>query len=98
MEAKDITDLKDSVLLYLFDRGMERISLSEIYYDLKPENVPKEVFHNYVEEMVSDKLIASLPVTGGRNQYYISERGKRRLRERGYTKLMGIELEKIINQ
>jgi DNA-binding PadR family transcriptional regulator len=45
--------------------------------------------------MVLHKLIASLPgSSGARNLYYITERGKRRLRERGYTELIGIELEK----
>jgi hypothetical protein len=94
MEAKDTTDLKDSILLYLFDRAIWRISLSEIYYDLKPENLPKEVFHNILEDMVLDKLIASLPIPGCRNQYCITERGKRRLKERGYTTLLGIDLER----
>ena len=95
MEALEITELKDSILLYLFDRDKMRISLSEIYYDLKPEFISKEVVHDYLEDMVLDKLIASLPSSsGGRNLYYVTERGKRRLRERGYTKLQGREFEK----
>ena len=95
MEALEITELKDSILLYLFDRASGRISLSEIYYDLNPENIPEEVVHGYVEDMVLNKLIANLPLSsGGKNLYYITERGKRRLREKGYTKLLGMELEK----
>ena len=95
MEALEITELKDSILLYLFDRNKMRISLSEIYYDLKPEFISKEVVHDYLEDMVLNKLIASLPSSSdARNLYFITERGKRRLRERGYTKLLGIELEK----
>lgn len=94
MEALEITELKDSILLYLFDCAKWRISLSEIYYDLDLANIPKEVVHEYVEGMVLDKLIATLPISGGRNLYYITERGKMRLKERGYTKLLGIELEK----
>ena len=94
METLEITELKDSILLYLFDRAGGSIPLSEIYYDLNPGNIPKEVVHNYLEDMVLDRLIASLPISGGRNLYYITERGKRRLRERGYTKLLETELEK----
>jgi hypothetical protein len=97
MEATDITELKDSILLYLFDRDSGRISLSEIYYDLRPENISKEIFHGYVVEMVLDKLIAGLPLTGGSNKYYITERGKRRLRERGYIKLCRVEFEKTMH-
>ena len=96
METLEITELKDSILLYLFDRANGGISLSEIYYDLNPENISKVDVHDYVEDMVFHKLIASLPISsGGRNLYYITERGKRRLRERGYTKLLGIELKKL---
>jgi hypothetical protein len=94
MEALEITELKDSILLYLFDCARWRISLSEIYYDLDLAKIPKEVVHKYVESMVSDKLIASLPISGGRNLYYITEHGKIRLKERGYTKLLGKESEK----
>jgi hypothetical protein len=94
MEALEITELKDSILLYLFDRAEGRISLSEIYYDINPENISKEVVHDYVEDMVLNKLIASLPISGGRNLYYITRWGKRRLRERGYTKLSEMDVEK----
>jgi hypothetical protein len=98
METLEITELKDSILLYLFDRANRRISLSEIYYDLNPENISKEVVRVYVEDMVLDKLIASLPLSSVSNQYSITERGRRRLRERGYIKLLGIELEKTMHQ
>ena len=95
METLEITELKDSILLYLFDRANGRIPLSEIYFDLNPENIPEEVVHGYVEDMVLNKLIASLSTSShGKNLYYITERGKRRLRERGYTKFPGRELEK----
>jgi hypothetical protein len=95
METLEITELKDSILLYLFDRADGRISLSEIYYDLNPENMPKEVIHDFLEDMVLHKLIASFPVSaGGRNLYYITEWGKRRLRERGYTKSFGQDILK----
>jgi len=95
METLEITELKDSILLYLFDRANGRIPLSEIYYDLNPENIPIEVFRDYVEDMVLNKLIASLSSSShSKNLYYITERGQRRLRERGYTKLLGRELEK----
>lgn len=94
MEALEITDLKDSILLYLFDCAKWRISLSEIYYDLNLANIPKEVVHEYIEGMVLDKLIASLPISGSRNLYYITDHGKMRLKKRGYSKLLAIELEK----
>jgi hypothetical protein len=94
MEPLEIAELKDSILLYLFDCAKWRISLSEIYYDLDLANIPKEVVRDYVEGMVLDKLIANFPLSGGRNLYNITERGKMRLKERGYTKLLGVELEK----
>jgi hypothetical protein len=94
MEALEITELKDSILLYLFDCSRWRISLCEIYYDLDLANIPKEVVNAYVESMVLDKLIATHPISGGRKLYYITERGKMRLKKRGYTKLSGIELER----
>jgi hypothetical protein len=89
METLETTELKDSILLYLFDRTDGRISLSEIYYDLNPENITKEVIHDYVEDMVLHKLIASFATSsGGGNLYFITERGKRRLKGRGYTQLI----------
>jgi hypothetical protein len=94
MEALEITELKDSILLYLFDCANWRISLSEIYYDLNLTNIPKEVIHEYVESMVLNKLIASHPISGCRNLYYITERGKMRLKDRGYTKLSRKGFEK----
>jgi DNA-binding PadR family transcriptional regulator len=95
MEPLEITELKDSILLYLFDRANGGISLSEIYYDLNPGNVPKGVVHDYLEDMVINKFIACPAVSsGGRNLYHITERGKRRLKERGYTKVLGVESEK----
>jgi hypothetical protein len=95
METLEITELKDSILLYLFDRGKVGISLFEIYSDLNPENISKEVVRGYVEDMVLNKLIASLShSSGGRDMYYITEWGKRRLRERGYTKPQGRVFEK----
>lgn len=95
METLEITELKDSILLYLFDRDKLRISLSEIYHDLNPESIPKEVIREYVEDMVLNKLIARLSTSsGGTNFYYITEWGKKRLRERGYTKLVRKGLEK----
>jgi hypothetical protein len=88
METVEITELKDSILLYLFDRDKLRISLSEIYYDLNPENTSLENVRGYVEDMVLNKLISSLSTSsGGTNLYYITDWGKRRLRVRGYTKL-----------
>jgi len=90
METLEVAELKDSILLYLFDRANRRISLSEIYYDLRLENISNEVVHGYVADMVLNKLIAKLSMfLGPSNLYYITERGKRRLRERGYTKLSG---------
>jgi hypothetical protein len=94
MEAPEITELKDSILLYLFDCANWRISLSEIYYDLNLANFPKEVIHGYVESMVLDKLIESLPISGCINLYFITQRGKMRLKEKGFTKLLQKELEK----
>ena len=94
MEALEITELKDCILLYLFDCAKWRISLSEIYYDLNLANIPKEVVHEYVEALVSDRLAATLSLSGGRNLYYITERGKLRLKERGYTRLSETESEK----
>jgi hypothetical protein len=88
MEAREVTELKDSILLYLFDREMERISLSEIYFDLKPENITKDVIQNYVEDLVLERLIASDPNPEGKKKYYITELGIVRLRKRGYTKLL----------
>ena len=94
MEALEVTELKDSILLYLFDRNKMRISLSEIYYDLNPENVSKAVIHDYLKEMVLNKLISCLTITSdGKSLYSITERGKRRLRERGYAKLSEIDFE-----
>jgi DNA-binding PadR family transcriptional regulator len=94
METLEVTELKDSILLYLFDRNKMRISLSEIYYDLNPESVSKEVIHEYLKDMVLNKLIGSLTITSnGKSLYYITEWGKRRLRERGYTKLSGMDFE-----
>jgi len=96
METLEITELKDSILLYLFDRADGRISLSEIYSDLNPENIPKEVIHDFLEDMILHKLIASIPASAGvRNLYYITEWGKRRLRERGYTNSLGMDLIKL---
>jgi Fe2+ or Zn2+ uptake regulation protein len=92
METLEITELKDSILLYLFDRANARISLSDVYHDLNPENIPVEVVHDYLEDMVEHNLIDRLSVSSGdRNLYYITERGKRRLRERGYTNHLGME-------
>jgi hypothetical protein len=88
METPEITELKDSILLYLFDCANWRISLSEIYYDLNLSNIPKDVIHGYVESMVLEKLISSLPISGCRNLYYITERGKMRLKEKGFTKFL----------
>jgi hypothetical protein len=86
METLEITELKDSILLYLFDRANVRISLSEIYYDLNPENIAVDVVQDYLEDMVLHNLIARHPLSSAdRNLYYITERGKSRLRERGYT-------------
>lgn len=93
MEALEITDLKDSILLYLFDCANWRISFSEIYYDLNFANISKEEVHNYLEDMALDRLIASLPISGGKNLYYITEHGKMRLKKRGYTKVSGKEQE-----
>jgi len=89
MEALEITELKDSILLYLFDHFTGRISLPEIYYDLKPENISKEVFSSYMKDLVSDKLVVNL-LTGSSDQYCITERGKRRLRVRGYIKQLSM--------
>ena len=53
------------------------MSLLEIYYDLNPENIPKQDVHAYIEDMVSNKLIASVPFSsGGRNLFYITHGGK----------------------
>jgi hypothetical protein len=97
MDALNIAQLKDRILNYLFEHYNERILLSVIYQDLNlnSENILIEVVDDCMEDMVLDKVIYRLQMSGGRNLYYIAESGKIRLREGGYKKLLKIELEKV---
>lgn len=94
MDALKIAEVKDSILCYLADHANEKVLLSVMYQDLKLENIPTEVVHDCVEDMVQDNIISCFDLSGGRNLYSIKEQGERRLREGGYKKLMEIELEK----
>lgn len=94
MDNLEIAELKDSILRYFLENDIKETLLSNVYVELKPQNITRDVVHDCMEDMTLDKVLHRFAITGARALYSITDQGKRKLREGGYKKQLEIELEK----
>lgn len=93
MDALIIAELKDKILSYLSE-STNKVIVKTILDNLKPENLSIDVFNDYLDDMVNDRVIDHEQIAGEIHIYSITNNGNRKLREGGYKKQLEREIEK----
>ena len=81
----EIATLKDKILEYLFNHPNQPTVSLTLYDLLKPNDVTIATYNCYLDEMCSLDEIEIRKMSGDRNLLFITDKGKMRLQNGGYS-------------